>query len=149
MDNTQKIKTLKVILNKASGLFDYSPQFYKKYKEVYKEDFIFSNQKDLQFRTDEKIIKIFELLGSHKSSGFISELKIDYIPRDLLDYCKIVNVNGYESLRINYNKAYSEILFDIIRSNSISEINKNKITKIRYIEKNFSKKRYELFDFVN
>jgi len=146
---TDKIKTIKIVLNKGNGLFDYSPQFYKKYKEVYKEECNYNNYKDFKFRTDSKIIKIFELLGSRKSSGFISDLKIEYIPEELLSYCKITNVKGYESIKINYAKIYSDILFVIVNNSNISEEYKNKINKIKYIEENFSKKNNHLFDFIN
>jgi hypothetical protein len=144
-----KIKTIKIVLNKGNGLFDYSSQFYKKYKEVYKEECNYNNNKDFKFRTDSKIIKIFELLGNRKSSGFISDLKIEYIPEELLSYCKITTVKGYESVRINYAKIYSDILFEIVNNSSISEEYKKKINQIKYIEENFSKRNSHLFDFVN
>lgn len=152
MDSILKIKTIKIILNKSNGIFNYSPDFYRKYKQLYQEDFDYSKHTEFKFRTDPKIIKIFELFGKYKSSSIISDLYISYIPEELLNYHQIINKNGYEKIIINYNKAYVDILFGIIKTDNISELYKNQIKKIKYIkyiEKNFNIKNSELFDFIN
>lgn len=104
MNNQLLIKTRKVIINKDKGLFDFSSEFYKKYKEIYKHEFNFTNQNDFQIRSNPKIIKVFELLGPSKSSCIFSDLKIIYIPEELMCYIKLTNKNGRDHIKINYNK---------------------------------------------
>lgn len=148
MDKMLKIKTIKIILNNSNRIFNYSPDFYKKYKQLYQEEFDYGTYTNFKFRTDPKIIKVFELFGKYKNS-ITSNLSICYIPEELLDYYQIINQDGYEKIIINYNKAYADILFEIIESNNISELYKDQVKRIKYIEKNFNTKKSDLFDFIN
>lgn len=149
IDYSQKIKTIKFILNKEKEIFNYSNEFYKKYKEINGKDFDFTNQNNFTFRTDKNIIKVFELLGRNKSSGILSDLRIVYIPEELLSYTEIINYDRYENMIINYNKAYSELLFNIMETNDISELYKNKFKRIKYIEENYNNKNISKFEFIN
>ena len=169
MNNQEKIKTRKIIVNRIKGVFEYSDEFYKKYKETYKHDMnplvlhragtstplhspemnILDQDNIINFRSDPKIIKIFEILGHYKSSCILSDLKIVYVPEELIAYIELNTKDGCDYLKINYDKAYTKLLFDIINDNELVENHKNKVNRIKYIQKNFSKKRSDLLEFIN
>lgn len=169
MINQQKIRTRKIIVNRIKGVFEYSDEFYKKYKETYKHDLppstlyrsgtstplhspemnILDQDNIIKFRSDPKIIKIFEMLGHDKSGCILSDLKIVHVPEELFAYIELNTKDGCDNLKINYDKAYRDLLFDIINNNELSENHKNKVNRIKYIQKNFSKKRSELLEFIN
>jgi hypothetical protein len=147
--HNEKIRTRKIIVNKNIGIFEYSTEFYKKFKVLYNHEIDVTTRDTIKIRSDPKCIKVFELLGRHTSSSILSDLKIVYIPEELLPYVELSTKNGYDSLKINYNKAYTDLLFEILDNNNISDSSKDKFNRIKYIQENFNKKKINLFDFIN
>lgn len=137
------IKTRKIIINQSRGIFDFSNEFYKKYKEIYKHEFNFSYENNIKFRSDYKIIKIFEQLEHRKASSILSDLQIVLIPEELFTYLELHIKDGYDFLIINYDKAYADLLFHILNNNILTnnyiiEEYKNKVDRIKYIQKNYT-----------
>jgi hypothetical protein len=130
-----QIETSKIIINRCIGGFDYSTMFYKKYKELYGEYNLDNNL--FASRMDEKAINVFESLGSIKSSSILSDLKIYYIPKEMIKYVEIKKDKGCERIIINYNKAYRVLLFNIIDNNELLKVYEEQVNRIKYIEKTY------------
>jgi hypothetical protein len=144
-----QINVLKVIINRTKGMYNYSSDFYKKYEELYGE--YNYDEKSLESHINNKIITVFELLGPIKSSSILSHLQIVCVPEEMKNYLEIKVKDGYESIKVNYNKAYRELLFYIMNDNELLQSNdqpkiycsnmyKQRFNRIKFIEKTFRKK---------
>jgi len=111
-----KIVLVKYLYNDGYGEIDISQECRDKYKELFLEEL----DKDVMgCRSNQNLIKVFELLGSDKCSGSPSciRLSVQWIPKELEEYISIYNYDGQESVSIDYNEAYAVVLHELMKHN--------------------------------
>jgi len=111
-----KIVLVKYLYNDGYGEIDISQECRDKYKELFLEEL----DKDVMgCRSNQNLIKVFELLGSDKCSGSPSciRLSVQWIPKELEEYISIYNYDGQESVSIDYNEAYAVVLHKLMKHN--------------------------------
>jgi hypothetical protein len=79
---------------------------------------------------------VFKILGSEKSSSRISKIEIEYVPDGLQEYVYFDEYDRMETVRINYNLIYQEILEDVDKKGEYLPEHKEKFDKIKYIQNN-------------
>lgn len=112
---TQKIKLIRCLYNKGYGEINVSQECRDKYKEFHKEELI----EDILFcRADTKLIKVVDIIGLEKASnGKSCCLGYELIPQELEEYINIDFYGEQETIYINYNQAYANVLHEIMERN--------------------------------
>ena len=111
-----KIGLVKYLYNDGYGEIDVSQECRDKYKELFLEDL---PEDIMGCRSNQNLIKVFELLGSDKCSGSPSciRLSVQWIPKEMEEYISIYNYDGQETVSIDYNEAYSVVLHELMKHN--------------------------------
>ena len=109
------IKLIRCLYNKYYGEIDVSQECRDKYKEIHNEKLI----EDILFcRADPKLIKVVDIIGLERaSSGKSCSLGYELIPQELEEYINIDFYDGRETIYINYNEAYANVLHEIMERN--------------------------------
>ena len=134
-----KIKLVKFLYNNWYGSMKVSNLCHQKYKELYNEKL--NESDDIEFnRTNEKVLNVINLIGINQCRIFPSNgLSIEYIPEELEEYVDIDEYDGKETISINYDLAFSEILHTIMNNYNegeptfIPDSNYIKYNRIKYI----------------
>lgn len=115
------IKLCKCLYNAGYCEFNISQVCRDKYKELYNETLDEYVEGE---RMNNNLIKVIELLGIDKCNGprESTRLAITLLPEELIDYVTIDDYDGRETVYINYNEAYSELLANIMKEGIISDI---------------------------
>lgn len=86
-----------------------------KYKELYQEEL----GEDINCcRTDQKLIKVIQLLGVENCSGSRTALRVDWIPQEMEEYLVVHDYDGQKTISIDYNEAYANILHTIFKNDN-------------------------------
>lgn len=134
-----KIKLVKFLYNNWYGSIKVSNLCREKYKELYNEEL--NNEElneldDIEFnRTNNKLLNVINILGL-KECRFnpLNGLSIIYVPEELDEYVDIDEYDGKETISINYNLAFSDILHSIM--NNYNECEPTFIPDSEYVKYN-------------
>lgn len=110
------IPLIKYLYNSGYAGIDVSQECRDKYKELFQEEL----DKDITgCRTNPKLIKVFELLGSEKCSGSPSCIRLDvrWIAKEMEEYIAIYDYDGQENVYTDYNNAYADVLHELMKHN--------------------------------
>ena len=105
---------IKILYNNCYGGFNFSDEFVAEYKRRKGEDIgargrLYYNGLD-SMRCDPVVVAIFEEFGSERSSGPTAALELYEIPAIFARYWEIDEYDGDETVRVNINDAYADVL---------------------------------------
>jgi hypothetical protein len=128
------IKLIRCLYNSSSGMLRVSAKCREKYKETYLEDLKYD------YRMNKKLHMVVAELGYNESCYNYekSELVFAFIPEELVDYMIIQFENNSENIIIDYTRAYTELL-DNIMENGLKPFYEEKYNRIKFIEKVYTK----------
>jgi hypothetical protein len=100
-----------ILINQQYGGFSFSDEFIQLLTTTYpkKYDREIEWCACTEFRRDENVIRIFTEKGSEWCSGEYTKLVLKEIPDDIFDYITVSEYDGYESLRIDWEKAFYQL----------------------------------------
>jgi hypothetical protein len=110
------IPLIKYLYNTGYAEIDVSQECRDKYKELYNEKL---DEDIMGCRTNPKLIKVFELLGSKKCSGSPSciRLAVRWIAKEMEPYIAIYDYDGQENVYTDYNNAFADVLHELMKHN--------------------------------
>lgn len=130
-------ETVGVLYNTCYGGFNLSRQavelINKKYQEIGKPPI---NSYDYVSRTDPIILQVYEQLGSDRFSGRNSKIQIEYINRIYINFIKIDEYDGMESVIIDYS---SSVITQIDKILNSTQTDSEKLSNIQYALNNMFK----------
>jgi hypothetical protein len=119
-----------VLYNTCYGGFNMSRKavelINKKYQEIGKQPI---NSYDYVSRTDPVILEIYEQLGSDNFSGINSKIQIEYIKKRYINFIKIDEYDGMESVIIDYS---SSVITQIDKILNSTQTDSEKLSNIQY-----------------
>ena len=127
----------KFLYNKTFGSFRLSENFITTFYQKYNENLNNLTTDSIVLRTDIRIIKLFEEIESSLLFSENSSISITYVPTELIKYVNIIGYNGRETIRVNFNLAYREILDDIMDYRILSGISIQKYIRLKKIEQQY------------
>jgi len=123
-------ETVGVLYNTCYGGFNMSRKavelINKKYQEIGKQPI---NSYDYVSRTDPVILEIYEQLGSDNFSGINSKIHIEYIKKRYINFIKIDEYDGMESVIIDYS---SSVITQIDKILNSTQTDSEKLSNIQY-----------------
>ena len=123
-------ETVGVLYNTCYGGFNMSHKavdlINKKYQEIGKQPI---NSYDYVSRTDPVILEVYEQLGSDNFSGINSKIQIEYIKRRYINFIKIDEYDGMESVIIDYS---SSVITQIDKILNSTQTDSEKLSNIQY-----------------
>lgn len=121
---------LPILYNKCYGGFDFSTAFVQEYfrrrptsklpKPTHAQTISGSFDHDTIRRTDLLAIAIFEEKGSEWSSGKHSKLCLHHVPADLFKYVYIGEYDGFESVCVDWEKAFNDLVLMTRREEQVA-----------------------------
>jgi hypothetical protein len=121
------MKRVEVLYNFNGYFENYTNEFREKYKEIFGDDELKEYEK--QGITDEKVIRIYKLLGNISIIKNCNFKIFESIPEELVDY---LYTDCYE-LEVDFQRMYKELCEDII--NSKNPVTEKHIKKKKLIDK--------------
>lgn len=123
-------ETIGVLYNTSYGGFNISHQavelINKKYEELGKPPI---NSHSFVTRSDPVIIDVYEQLGCDLFSGRCSRIGIEYIKKKYINFIKIDEYDGMESVIIDYSTSVITQINNILNSN---QSDSEKLSSIQY-----------------
>jgi hypothetical protein len=123
-------ETVGVLYNTCYGGFNMSRKavelINKKYQEIGKQPI---NSYDYVSRTDPVILQVYEQLGSDNFSGINSKIQIEYIKKRYINFIKIDEYDGMESVIIDYS---SSVITQIDKILNSTQTDSEKLSNIQY-----------------
>lgn len=102
-----------ILINQQYGGFTFSDEFMELLTTMYPNKYDYDKQIDYcacsNYRKDENVIQIFREKGSEWCSGKYTKLVLKEIPDDIFDYIRVGEYDGYESLSIDWEKAFYQL----------------------------------------
>ena len=96
-----------ILINGCYGGFSFSEDFMKTFEKMYPHYFEKDDWWDIDyFRRNEDVIQLYREKGQDWSSGKYSKLTLKEIPEDVYDYVRVGEYDGYESMVIDWKKAF-------------------------------------------
>lgn len=100
-----------ILINKCYGGFSFSYDFMKLFQEKHPEYFTDKHKpyyffEAMSHRYNPDVIQMFQEKGSKWCSGQYSNLVLKEIPDNVSDYVYVGEYDGYESLNIDWKKAF-------------------------------------------
>lgn len=100
-----------ILINKCYGGFSFSDDFLKFLEEKHPEYFTDKDKpyyffEAMSHRDNPDVIQLFQEKGSKWCSGKYSDLVLKQIPNNVSDYVYVGEYDGYESLNIDWKKAF-------------------------------------------
>lgn len=146
-----KIKLFRVIYNHSSGNYSFDDEFFsvlfmKTYEEKYgnsKSDtrYYFDN------RRNPRILEIYDELGEKNSSKrdeeAYSSLQITYFPEELVDYLKVITMDGGEQIGVDSMKFYMDFYDRVIKQNESVETVKPQFQRWEYVMDQYLKESWK------
>jgi hypothetical protein len=129
------IEFVEILYNSCYGGYAYSNEFCKYYNDLTNSYINMYDMCEINERMDPNIIYTFKQLGSFKSSSKCANLKLTTIPKGMIDYVKIKEYDGMEKIYIDYNKAYRDLLENIIKDGIITNECMERYNYIKLVEK--------------
>ena len=135
--NSKGIAYTKFLYNKTFSSFRLSDYFIKTFYEKYNENLNNLSSNSIILRTDSRVIELFENLDPPLRCADRDTIDITYVPLELVKYASILGYNGRESIRINFDIAYREILDEIMDNRILSGNSISKYIRLQTIEQNY------------
>jgi len=108
------IPIVRCLYNRGYCELDVSQECRDKYKELFLEDL---PEEINCCRSNQNLIKVIHLLGVEACSGPRTALRIDWIPQEMEEYLIVNDYDGQETISIDYNEAYANVLHDLMKHN--------------------------------
>ena len=129
---------VKFLYNRTYGGFGFSTVFFEKYKEVYGEELERGSCWFAPYdRTDEKLIKIVEMISCKASSSDHCSIGIVDVDEKLIQYADVDEYDGKERVYINWNDAFRQLLDDVITYGSLTDEHKVKYDMLNDMKRNY------------
>ena len=123
-------ETVGVLYNTCYGGFNMSRQavelINRRYQEIGKPPI---NSYDYINRSDPIILQVYEEIGSNNFSGINSKIEIEYIKRRYINFIKIDEYDGMESVIIDYS---SSVITQIDKILNSTQTDSEKLSNIQY-----------------
>mmetsp|Transcript_7170 Transcript_7170/g.6436 ORF Transcript_7170/g.6436 Transcript_7170/m.6436 type:complete len:153 (+) Transcript_7170:46-504(+) len=144
MTEESKIKMIKVLYDDSFGApgLDFSSEFYEEYEK--QKD---NHSDPFDWRTDPLIIKIYEKLGSERCSKsrinsidnkiYHDNVTHKFIPEEMREFFKVNDYDGQESIQLDFNAAYVNILMDVAEKDMFLPEHRMKMNRLKFIKSNY------------
>lgn len=132
-----------ILINECYGGFSFSEDFMKTFEELYPS--YFENDEDWWddydvIRNNNDVIQLYREKGQKWSSGVFSKLVLKEIPDDVYDYFIVGEYDGYESITIDWKRAF----YKMVELENIDE--KKELVKSLESFQNHRKSSYTISD---
>lgn len=116
MTSPAQTTTIKILYNDCYGGFGFSEEFAAAYKERTGREVNTFSQLFRAVRADPVAVELFERLGAKRASGEYASLAVREIPALFERYWTIEEYDGNESVHVNVNEAYADLLHQYMDS---------------------------------
>ena len=127
----------KFLYNKTFGSFRLSDYFITTFYQKYNENLNNQPSNSIALRSDPRVIKLFEEIEPPHRCYDKDSIGITFIPTELLKYANILGYNGRESIRVNFDLAYRDILDNIMDNRNLSGLDISKYIRLQRIEQKY------------
>ena len=123
----------KFLYNKTFGSFRLSDYFITTFYQKYNENLNNQPSNSIDLRSDPRVIKLFEEIEPPHRCFDKDSIGITYLPTCLVKYATILGYNGRESIRVNFDLAFRDILDEIMDNRNLSALHISKYIRIQQI----------------
>ena len=122
---------IRVLYNARHGQYNISQEAFEEFnKRVEKKyEYIDDLNYGIKNRTNDIILKVYDLLGSERFSGEYANIRDKKIKAEYKDFIRIKEYDGHEIVNVNL---HDYKIYSILKSEEMSEVEKIKELKIYY-----------------
>lgn len=124
----EPIEYVDFVYNASYGGFGFSDAFLEEFEKRHGDE-----DPELCTRWDPKVVSLVQEMGK-KANGDCSKLAFVVVPKELVDYIDISEYDGCESVEINYDLIYRELMKETYDGNSLTDAIKRRYERIQMLE---------------